>query len=100
MYDIEIDYGTGNSFHSERIRDERIGIVVSDIETATKNLNRIKKHYKQYEDNPNFGKKYSLKLLTDDGERTIIPFWIGYFETLYAARVVTDLPSFETDYYY
>jgi len=92
MYDIEIDYTTGGSFSSERLK-ENICNVVSDLDKAKENLRRVKKHYIKYHDHPNFGKRYELTLLIDDGERTISPFWIGYFEELHGARVVTDVDS-------
>ena len=87
-YDIEIDYTTGNSFNSERIYDESVGIVTSDLAKAKENLKRIKEHYENDSENPNYGKRFNLELLTDDGTRTISPFWIGYFETLHGAKIV------------
>lgn len=88
MHDIEIDFTTGSSFGSERTT-ELLGNV-SNLDNAKINLKRIKEHYIKCEDNPNTGDKYELTLLTDDGERTITPFWIGYFEILHGARVVAD----------
>ena len=89
MYDIDIDYTTGNSFNSER-SIERLCNPVSDVSMAKKNLKLIREHYIECKDNPNTGKRYELTLLIDDGTRTICPFWIGYFETLHGAKVVTD----------
>ena len=86
-YDIEIDYTTGNSFNSERINGESVGIVTTDLAKAKENLKRIKEHYENDSEIPDYGKRYELVLLTDDGERTITPFWIGYFETLHGAKV-------------
>ena len=87
MYTILIDYTTGNSFNSERISEEELGIVVSSLDMAKENLKRIKEHYKKYSDSPNRGDHYKLDLLTDKDERTIYPFWIGYFETLHGAKI-------------
>ena len=89
-YDIEIDYTTGGSFSSERITDESLGFVTTDLLKAKENLKRIKKHYIECEDNPNFDKQFNLELLTDDGVRTITPFWIGYFETLHSAKITSS----------
>ena len=89
-FDIEIEYETGNSFNTET-RFEMLCNPVSTIDMAIDNLKRIQKHYKECADNPNFGKHYSLVLLTDHGERTISPFWIGYFEKLHNAKIVIDM---------
>lgn len=85
MYDIEIDYTTGDSFNSERKTEESLGIVTSDMEMAKKNLKRIKAHYVKHDGAWDYP---TLTLLTDGGERTISPFWMGYFETLHGARIV------------
>ena len=89
MYDIEIAYTTGNSFGSER-KTETLCNPVSSLDHAKENLKRIKDHYTECKDNPNTDKHYKLTLLTDGEERTIYPFWIGYFETLHGAKVVTE----------
>lgn len=90
FYGIEIDYTTGSSFNSERIHRESVGIVTTDIDKAKENLKRIKDHYGECSENPDYGKTFELELLTDDSTRTISPFWIGYFETLHGAKVVID----------
>ena len=90
MYDIEIDYTTGNSFGSERSK-EPLCNPVTTLEMAKENLKRIKKHYLECADNPNYDKRYDLVLLIDDGERKITPFWIGYFETLHGAKVFQEM---------
>lgn len=100
MYDIVIDYTTGDSFGSERIEDEPVGIVVSSLEVAKENLKRIQEHYEKY--NKNYShEQYQLELLTDEKPRMITPFWIGYFETLHGAKIVQEeeLPSFTTEYW-
>lgn len=97
MYDIEIDYMTGDSFGSERVK-ELACIITSDKEKAKENLKRIKDHYVNHSDDADYGKRRSLAVLSDQGERTIVPFWIGYFEILYGAKVVAledDDMSFE-----
>ena len=85
MYDIEIDYTTGNSFGLERSK-EMLGNP-SNLHNAKRNLARIKSHYLDCKDHPNTGREYSLTLLTDDNDREIVPFWIGYFEELHGAKI-------------
>jgi len=89
IYEIQIDYGTGDSFHSEDIEGEPIGIVNENLEMAKENLRRIKEHYKKYSDSSDFDERYELELLLDEGVHKITPFWIGYFETLHGAKIVT-----------
>lgn len=90
IYDISIDYTTGDSFSSTRIEAERVGIITTDIDKAKENLRRIKRHYENFTKDPDYR---GLTLLVDDGERTIVPFWIGYFETLHGAKVVEEDPD-------
>jgi hypothetical protein len=97
IYDIEIDYQTGDSFHTEEITGESLGIVTSDLDKAKENLKRIKERYIK-----NRGGEYDeslLTLLTDGENRVIHPFWEGYFETLRGARITAEDSdtSFETD---
>jgi hypothetical protein len=92
MYDIEIDYTTGNSFSRER-ETELLGNPVSSLDKAKENLKRIKAHYLKCCDNPNTGREYKLTLLVDEGVRAIFPFWIGYFETLHGARIVAEIDT-------
>lgn len=89
FYNIEIDYTTGSSYGSEQLQ-ENLEIVVSDIEKAKENLQRIKRDYLRYQKD-NYSYEYKLVLLTDDGEITISPFWIGYFETLHGAKIISEL---------
>ena len=91
MYDILIDYRTGDSFGSEEIVDESTGFVTKSLDTAKENLRRIAEHYKKYHDNYDYDAddRFSLELLTDSGVRSINPFWLGYFETLHEARIVS-----------
>ena len=89
MYDIEIDYTTGNSFGRER-ETEILGNP-SSLENAKENLKRIKEHYLKYADkHSSTGEEYELELLTDHGARNIHPFWFGYFETLHGAKIIID----------
>lgn len=92
MYDIEIDYTTGNSFWRER-STELLCNPVTDLSNAKENLKRIKKHYIECADHRNYHKRYDLKLLTDEGEISIVPFWIGHFEYLHGAKIVFDEDS-------
>ena len=89
MFDIEIHYQTGNSFNTEELT-EMLGNPVSSIEDAKTNLKRIKENYKKNRDAPNYAKEYDIVLATDNGERKITPFWIGYFEKLISAKIVLD----------
>ncbi len=94
IYEILIDYTTGDSFHYERITEEPLGIINEDLITAKENLKRIKEHWDKYGNGGYNDNAYRLKLLIDDGsERTVMPFWMGYFETLHGAKVSTE----ETD---
>ena len=85
-----------------------VDIPVSDVNTAKENLRRIKVYHELLEQKesfshkaptilelPNFivdhGYTWHITLLTDNGEHTIFPFWVGYFETLYGAKVVALL---------
>lgn len=89
-YDIEIDYSTGNSFGCERKNGVSIPALTDDIKIAGENLHRIKKHYAECKENPNSGKDFDLTLLTDDGEKTITPFWMGWFEAQHGAEIVLN----------
>lgn len=42
IYNIAIDYTTGNSFNTDRNREELVGIVTTDLGLAKANLKRIK----------------------------------------------------------
>ncbi len=65
-----------------------MGLDSVTLDVAKEYLKRIKDRYQSYQDAHNFAKVYSLELLTDDGCRTISPFWIGNFETLHGAKIV------------
>lgn len=89
MYDIEIDYTTGSSFGSEREKEMLCN--PSSLKNAKENLKRIKEHSIKYaEKHSRTGEEYKLELLTDHGVRKIFPFWMGYFETLHGAKIITD----------
>jgi len=98
-FEIMIDYTTGDSFNSERIEEEPLGIVNEDMDKAKENLDRIQAHWKKYGNKGYDEDAHDLKLIMDDGEeRTINPFWMGYFENLHGAKIVVQEPEmwFET----
>ena len=87
-YNIEIDYETGGSFHTERCQ-EMLDVPVHSLETAKENLKRIKNHYLKHKNSMEYSEdKFRLTLLTDEGTHTMEAFWMGYFETLYAVEIV------------
>jgi len=88
-YEIHIHYTTGDSFNTEEIYGESIGIVTTDIDKAKENLKRIAENHNSYINDVSGKYDFKLSLLTDDGERQVTPFWIGYFETLHKAEIVT-----------
>ena len=116
MYDIRINYKTGNSFgrHDE---SDMVDLPVESLDIAKENLQRIKQHYLCVQDRDSYhpkshtpaplpdyvldnGWSYSLALKTSElNERIIIhPFWCGYFETLHGAEIISigdDELSFE-----
>ncbi len=116
MYEIRIEYSTGDSFRSEDTFTV-LDYDWKDIDVAVKNLERIKEHYEMYQGmantyhasyeemrdkyndrdwfveddsiNANFIASHSLYLYTDDGKRFQYRCeWCGYFETLYGGRIV------------
>jgi hypothetical protein len=114
MYDIKIEYITGNSFGSEET-ENMLDLPTASLDVAKENLKRIKEHYKIYKLKNNYSSKYKdikypdfyiqesyedkgiwgiqdgIKLLTDKGERNYYPFWIGYFELLLGAEIISVL---------
>lgn len=103
MYDIKIQYTTGDSYSTEECQ-KYIGITWRDLEYAKKSLGRIKEHYLWYDYQYSYfrtgeqpkkpdwhNNRYdnSIKLLTDNGvEVEINAFWCGYFETLNSVEIV------------
>ena len=107
-YGIEIYYQTGSTFGSSE-ETSTLDLEWNNLDIIKDNLNRIREHHKWYEDNHGYriyserdksrikkpkcadAKRYScIKLLTDDKkELEICAFWVGYFETLYYAKVIT-----------
>lgn len=106
MYKIKIDFETGNSFGSEEYEDF-IEYEWSNLKMAKESLQRIKNHYKVYQETDGYRKpkqptpegviwdtelKYVLlELISDDG----VPFryssfWTGYFEILYSAEIIVN----------
>jgi hypothetical protein len=96
-FEILIDYITGDSYKTDTYYDEATGIVVSDIKLAKENLKRIKEFYIKYDNNYT---EEPLKIVLDEGEKEITPFWQGYFERLISAKIVivndTDDMKFNT----
>lgn len=106
-FKIKIEYETGNSFS---IYDETdyIGYEWKNLEMAKESLQRIKNHYKYYQDNNWIYEKPKdelpkgvvwddewrmliLELVDDDGKPfNYSSFWTGYFETLHCARIVSE----------
>lgn len=112
MYTIEIEYSTGDSFSSHDETDY-VGYVWEDIDKAKEALKYIKEHYAYVEgtkysfrgyklpepkpkwfigSEDDFENKYYLMLPSNtDGEYIRVrAFWVGYFESLQAASVVTE----------
>jgi hypothetical protein len=116
-YKIKIYYRAGDSFSTS---DETsiLEYEWKNLDIAKKNLKRIKAHYEWFtyatqpphvneekwlKNVPKFCVKatfykatsrydYAIKLLHDDGEREyqLYPFWCGYYEHLYGAKIVID----------
>lgn len=101
-YNIKIRYETGDSFHSENT-EEVLDYNWTNLDIVKENLERIKEHYKWYEQYSSIRKTKQLKdqpiWNKDGGEGTIYllldtrvefrihTFWVGYFETLYGANI-------------
>lgn len=121
-YRIEFDYTTGNSFGSELCENEPLDdFEWENLETAKRNLKRIKEHYKWYDEMENldrwalkkgkekpkppkwrkvrtqYGDKHALLNLILDNEKEVqfYPPWCGYFETLHSARIKSEDPDME-----
>jgi len=104
MYTIKVKYQTGDSFHTEETED-LIGCCWDNIELARKGIQAIREHHELYRyrdsDADKKARKYEwcykkypefgLLLETDDGSiQKISTFWIGYFETLHSAEIVSE----------
>lgn len=104
-YKIMISFQTGDSFNSED-REELLELEWNDLSIAKQNLQRIKEHYEYFTDSfvPRKDRlrpdwilsydemaEYSIELLSDDGKIWKIGvYWVGYFEQLYGAEIITD----------
>jgi hypothetical protein len=107
MYQIKVEYETGDSFHkedTEDIFDEKW----ANVDVAKENLQRIKNHYAwvcskgRWSDEelprPDWHKvQYPgsedcyVNLLRDNREEfEVCASWIGHFETLYGASIISD----------
>jgi len=115
MWTIEVDYQTGDSFHTEEILKEQIGLCWTNKKDAIAVLKIIEEHT-EYDDLTNcnyYGNlsekkqkdriaelkkrdwfseqwgSHTMHVINNDGERVYqSAFWAGYFETLHEARVV------------
>lgn len=121
MYTIEISYQTGDSFGSEDCL-ENIGWSFETKEEAQLVLLYIKENYifnKELEEfNTYSNRNLSTKTLHDKykdkawyykyyttntikyKDRQISAFWIGYFETLYYAKVIHEIKENNEDIFY
>ncbi len=86
VYTIEVTYETGDSMDHYEVVDEVLGITSTDLAIAKENLRRIKTQFHEIGDLNNYG-GCELTLLTDKGERTIDPFWLGYHENLIGVKI-------------
>ena len=117
-YTINIEYTTGDSFHSEEAEDT-VDLEWEDMAVIKIALQRIKEHYKWYKningynrfdpeiderpkwhktnmENNTFNRQHVINLPMDDGtEQQIGAFWCGHFETLNAAEIVLVKPEFD-----
>lgn len=106
IHEIEIKYKTGNSFGSHE-ETCTVGAVWFDLPSAKKALQDIREHYgmcEAYHDNDfkyeNYHKdswfdveypKDRLVLTLSDGTTQIVSaFWMGYFETLVSAKIISE----------
>jgi hypothetical protein len=112
MIKILINYNTGDSFHNEDNIESHLEMTWENLDVAKENLQRIKEHYKWYQDKENShfswknkGEKlapepewhkgmeydFSIKLKADNGnEMQMTAFWCGYFESLNSAEIIND----------
>lgn len=111
-YKIKVSYETGDSFHSEDV-ERTLEMEWQTLNGAQAALNRIQEHWTWYNathkdrwgeaekvERPKWhaeGKLYegSLKIDMDNGTPVLfLAPWCGYFERLYGASIIQDLPSF------
>lgn len=111
-YRIKISYQTGDSFSTED-REDYIEGEWNDLKILEENLDRIEQHYLWYKwENDSYLKRYHpnekkekpsfvsdefdfcFNLKLDDGtEYQYSAFWCGYFERLYNASIIRELPK-------
>lgn len=110
---IRIHYTTGDSFGSERTKDE-LGMAWESLDKAIDGLKAVRDHYNAIQDvqrtrNPSereivrskylpeywavessdFDFEYNLNMVKDDGTlHKVYAFWMGYFEQLHQAEIV------------
>lgn len=121
MYTIEIKYQTGDSLGSTNKVSE-VGYEWNDLDKAKEALKCIKEHhqYFKYMDSCRWNKdtdkyptdylekqrwinnkgqydrvgEYSIKVPSNGGDLTVIScFWMGYFEDLHSAKIVSVTPE-------
>lgn len=115
IYKIKYYYQTGDSFHTEDAEDILSECSWENLEIAKENLQRIKEHYEYYKAmrkheqgyfshkrKPKAPKWHNVKAdctdnwnllnfkLDNGNEFQFWPPWIGYFETLYSAEIITN----------
>ncbi len=106
MYNIKIQYQTGDSFSTAE-REETIEMEWVHLDRAKESLKRIQNHYEFYQKHDNIWEKpegvelpegvlwddenkmICLELIADNGDPFRYGcFWVGYFESLRSATIV------------
>ena len=116
VFEVEIEYETGDSFNTYQ-RVETLGTSFTSIEEAEEMLDLIKGHYHAYEDSNGWNSRKRLRwedikeeLWASKGSHEdsweyriawkdshIDAFWCGYFERLLSASIVK--PQLRRDEY-
>ena len=102
MWDIEIDYITGDTFSTHNAC-EKVGHCWRNLDRAKESLALIKEFTDHYESCNSFRRKKNIKkpkwwksdfncpVITDDGDMIYISaFWVGYFESINSASITKD----------
>jgi hypothetical protein len=112
VYQIRACYETGDSF-SRYDTETVLEMTWTDLNKAKAALQRIKEHYEWCSNKDSFdvrfGRKlappepewhkgmeydFSVKVELDNGNEVMFHApWVGYFETLYSARVIVQKPE-------
>ena len=117
-YKIRLHYSTGDSFNTYDTNDY-LEMEWKNSDIVEKNLERIKEHYEYVKSKNRYPYKgeqvinrptwlnikkhrwpddenYTINLLTDEGEEwQVYCFWMGYFEHLQYAEIVTSFPTYK-----